>query len=251
MKRVSAAVSMMVLSSSLMVGPSAHAVTPDDGSIVGGFWSTANTIKMYFDWRSWGGWGAVGSTNVLITIGTGASHGAITRAAFTAICGSTAAGFLARWKPADGPTAAATMKAVAKAGAVVAASSACGWVSQFAFNKIDAEYVRAHRAIEDAKMHNVPNYNEIVDDKARATNAHLGIEESYKRAGLALTLAKDRLDAYVRLGCETPRDSTACANLSEQRRAAQAEAELKVAQFNLYGAELSAQLKELAFDVKS
>ncbi|PLT91322.1 hypothetical protein BMJ35_08615, partial [Sinorhizobium medicae] len=139
-----------LLSGSLLAG-SAHAVTPDNHQILSNFWTTANLIKETFDWRGWAGWGAVGATNVLITVATGASDGALTKVAFTSLCGSIAAGFVAAWKPADGPGAASHIKAIVKSGSVAAAASACGWATQAILKKTDSEMSAAHNAIDKAK----------------------------------------------------------------------------------------------------
>jgi len=140
-----------LLSGSLLVGTSAHAVTPDNHLIVGGFWTTANMIKEYFDWRGWAGWGAVGLTNIVVIVATGDSEGAFTRALFTNLCGSTAAGFVAAWQPATGPGAASHIKAIVKSGAVSAAASACSWATQAILNRINLEIPAAQKAIDNAQ----------------------------------------------------------------------------------------------------
>ncbi|MFM9900627.1 MAG: hypothetical protein ACKVOT_06400 [Polaromonas sp.] len=251
MKRVSAAVSMLVLSSSLMVGPSAHAVTPDNGQILGGIWTTASLIKEYFDWRSWAGWGAVGVTNIVITVGTGGSNGQFTRAVFTNLCGSTAAGFVAAWRPSTEPGAATHIKAIAKAGATTAAASACGWATQAILSRIDAEIPRAQNAIDNAQRTNKPNYDEIVDDKTKVNNALLGIEQKYKEVAQSLTAAAARATEYRNANCSSPTQNNNCASLDQRRRNSQSLADSALVSFNAYGTELSKQIKELAFDVKS
>lgn len=128
-KTTSATVSVIMLSCSLMVVPSAHAVTPDNGAAaipaIGG-----NSGREFFNMKAALGWGYVGATNTLITAVTGASKGQVTRAAVQSICGSGAAGVFANWKPAAGPTTLAAMKAIAKGGAVAATGSFCGWATQ-------------------------------------------------------------------------------------------------------------------------
>ncbi|TBZ68888.1 hypothetical protein [Rhizobium leguminosarum] len=239
-----------LLSGSLLAG-SAHAVTPDNGQILSGFWTTANLVKEYFDWRGWAGWGAIGLTNVVITVATGESNGAFTRALFTNLCGSTAAGFVAAWKPATRPGAATHIKAIVKAGTVTAAASACGWATQAILSKIDSEIPAAQRAIDNAQRNNVPNYKEIVDDKTKVNNAFLGIEKNYRDTALALNKAADLMSQYRRNGCTPRTQSTLCADLYRRWANAQAEAEQKLLAFNDDGKTMSANVKELGHDVKS
>lgn len=239
-----------LLSGSLLAG-SAHAVTPDNHQILSNFWTTANLIKETFDWRGWAGWGAVGATNVLITLGTGESKGALTKAVFTNLCGSIAAGFVAAWKPADGPGAASHIKAIVKAGSVAAASSACGWATQAILKKIDSEMSAAHNAIDKAKRTDKPNYDEIVDDKTKVNNAFLAMEKNYRDIALALNKAADLGREYRKNGCTTRTQSTRCDDLQRRRANAQADAEKKLVTFNDDGRDMSAYAKELAADVKS
>lgn len=239
-----------LLSGSLLAG-SAHAVTPDNGQILSGFWTTANLVKEYFDWRGWAGWSAIGLTNVVITVGTGESNGAFTRALFTHLCGSTAAGFVGAWKPVTGPGAATHIKAIVKAGIVTAAASACGWATQAILSKIDSEIPAAQRAIDNAQRNNVPNYNEIVDDKTKVNNAFLGIEKNYRDTALALNKAEDLMSQYRRNGCKAATQSTLCTDLNRRRAIAQAEAEQELLAFNNDGKTMSANVKELGHDVKS
>ncbi|MDW9372241.1 hypothetical protein GOB07_31720 [Sinorhizobium meliloti] len=239
-----------LLSGSLLAG-SAHAVTPDDHSILSAFWTPANLIKEYFDWRGWAGWGAVGATNMLITAGTGESDGAFTKVVFTNLCGATAAGFVAAWKPADGPGAASHIKAIVKAGSVAAASSACGWATEAILKKIDSEMSAAHNAIDKAKRTDKPNYDEIVDDKTKVNNAFLAMEKNYRDIALALNKAADLGREYRKNGCTTRTQSTRCDDLQRRRANAQADAEKKLVTFNDDGRDMSAYAKELAADVKS
>lgn len=239
-----------LLSGSLLAGP-AHAVTPDNHQILSGFWTTANLIKETFDWRGWAGWGSVGATNVLITLGTGESKGALTKAVFTNLCGSIAAGFVAAWKPADGPGAASHIKAIVKAGSVAAAASACGWATEAILKKTDSEMSAAHNAIDKAKRTDKPNYDEIVDDKTKVNNAFLAMEKNYRDIALALNKAADLGREYRKNGCTTRTQSTRCDDLQRRRANAQADAEKKLVTFNDDGRDMSAYAKELAADVKS
>ncbi|MDW9825259.1 hypothetical protein GOC19_30655 [Sinorhizobium meliloti] len=239
-----------LLSGSLLAG-SAHAVTPDDHSILSNFWTTANLIKETFDWRGWAGWGSVGATNMLITAATGESDGAFTKTVFTNLCGATAAGFVAAWKPADGPGAASHIKAIVKAGAVVGVSSACGWATQAILKRTDSEIRAAHKAIENAKKNNKPNYDEIVDDKTKVNNAFLAMEKNYRDTALALNNAAYWSSEWRRNGCSPRTQSTLCDDLERRRIKAQAEAEGKLLAFNDDGRTMSANVKELGNDVKS
>ncbi|MDX0179283.1 hypothetical protein GOC37_33485, partial [Sinorhizobium meliloti] len=215
------------------------------------FWTTANLIKETFDWRGWAGWGSVGATNVLITLGTGESKGALTKAVFTNLCGSIAAGFVAAWKPADGPGAASHIKAIVKAGSVAAAASACGWATEAILKKTDSEMSAAHNAIDKAKRTDKPNYDEIVDDKTKVNNAFLAMEKNYRDIALALNKAADLGREYRKNGCTTRTQSTRCDDLQRRRANAQADAEKKLVTFNDDGRDMSAYAKELAADVKS
>ncbi|MDX0510639.1 hypothetical protein GOL87_26685 [Sinorhizobium medicae] len=239
-----------LLSGSLLAG-SAHAVTPDNGQILSGFWTTANLVKEYFDWHGWAGWGAVGLTNIVITVATGESDGAFTKAVFTHLCGSTAAGFVAAWKPADGPGAASHIKAIVKTGSVAAAASACGWATQAILKKIDSEMSAAHKAIENAKRTDKPNYDEIVGDKTKVNNAFLAMEKNYRDIARALNNAAFWSSEWRRNGCSPRTQSTLCDDLERRRSKAQAEAEGKLLAFNDDGRTMSANVKELASDVKS
>lgn len=239
-----------LLSGSLLAG-SAHAVTPDDHSILSAFWTPANLIKEYFDWRGWAGWGSVGATNMLITAATGESDGAFTKVVFTNLCGATAAGFVAAWKPADGPGAASHIKAIVKSGSVAAAASACGWATQATLKKTDSEMSAAHNAIDKAKRTDKPNYDEIVDDKTKVNNAFLAMEKNYRDIARALNDAAYWLSEWRRNGCSTRTQSTLCDDLERRRIKAQAEAEGKLLAFNDDGRTMSANVKELGNDVKS
>lgn len=235
-----------LLSGSLLAG-SAHAVTPDNHQILSNFWTTANLIKETFDWRGWAGWGAVGATNVLITLGTGESKGALTKAVFTNLCGSIAAGFVAAWKPADGPGAASHIKAIVKAGSVAAASSACGWATEAILKKIDSEMSAAHKAIENDKKNNKPNYDEILGDKMKVNNAFTAMEKNYRDIALALNDAEYWKREWRRSGCSTRTQSTLCDDLEGRRARAQADAEKKLVAFNEDGKTMSARVKETGF----
>ncbi|WP_234840008.1 hypothetical protein [Sinorhizobium meliloti] len=239
-----------LLSGSLLAG-SAHAVTPDNGQILGGIWTTANLIKEVFDWRGWAGWSVIGVGNIAITVAKGESNGAFTKAVFVTLCGTTAAGFVAAWKPADGPGAASHIKAIVKAGAVVGVSSACGWATEAILERTDSEIRAAHKAIENAKKNNKPNYDEIVDDKTKVNNAFLGIEKNYRDIALALNNAAFWSSEWRRNGCSPRTQSTLCDDLERRRIKAQAEAEGKLVALNDDGRTMSANVKELASDVKS
>ncbi|MDX0937463.1 hypothetical protein GOE04_29140 [Sinorhizobium medicae] len=239
-----------LLSGSLLAGP-AHAVTPDNGQILSGFWTTANLIKEYFDWRGWAGWSAVGVTNIIITVATGESNGAFTKAVFTNLCGSTAAGFVAAWKPADGPGAASHIKAIVKAGAVAGAANACAWATDAILKKIDSEIPAAQNAIGKAQRTNKPNYDEIVGDKTKVNNAFLAMEKNYRDISRALNDAAYWSSEWRRNGCSNRTQSTFCDELWDSRARAQAAAGKKLVTFNDDGRDLSAYAKELAADVKS
>ena len=239
-----------LLSGSLLAGP-AHAVTPDNGQILSGIWTTANLIKEYFDWRGWAGWSAVGVVNIIITVATGESKGAFTKAVFTNLCGSTAAAVVATWKPADGPGAASHIKAIVKSGSVAAAASACGWATQAILKKTDSEMSAAHNAIDKAKRTDKPNYDEIVDDKTKVNNAFTAMEKNYRDIARALNDAAYWSSEWRRIGCSTRTQSTLCDELWDSRARAQAAAEKKLVTFNDDGRDMSAYAKELAADVKS
>lgn len=251
MKRVSAAVSMMVLSSSLMVGPSAHAVTPDNFQIVGGIWTTANMIKEYFEWRSWAGWTTIGLVDTVMTVGTGQSDGAFTKALFSNLCGGTAAGFVGAWKPSSPPGAATHIKAIVKGGTVVAASKACGWATQAYLSVIERNIPPAQNAIDSAQRNNKPNYDEIVDDKTKVNNSLVGLERKYQEVARAMTRAAARAVDYRNANCSSPTQSNICSSHDQRRRTATAAADAALVSFNNYGRDLSKNMKELGFDVKS
>nr|WP_315221730.1 hypothetical protein [uncultured Duganella sp.] len=147
-KKLSAATMAAVMAGAL-VAPSANAVTPDTRIGLSGIWTTANMLKEYIDWRASAGWGAVGATNLLITKLMGGSQGEMTKAAFTAICGTTAAGLVANWKPLSAPTTASHIKAIVKGGTTVGAASACGWASKFAFDTINKEIPKAQNFLNN------------------------------------------------------------------------------------------------------
>lgn len=148
-KRKFSATMMSVVMVGALVVPSANAVTPDTRIGLSGIWTTANMLKEYIDWRASAGWGAVGATNLLITKLMGESQGAMTKAAFTAICGTTAAGLVANWKPLSAPTTASHIKAIVKGGTTVGAASACGWASKFAFDTINKEIPKAQNFLNN------------------------------------------------------------------------------------------------------
>ncbi|MGO7345584.1 hypothetical protein ACC713_35560 [Rhizobium johnstonii] len=239
-----------LLSGSLLAEP-AHAVDPDNGEILSGFWTTANLIKEYFDWRGWAAWGSIGALNVIITSATGASDGAFTKAVFTSLCGATAAGFVAAWKPATGPGAATHIKAIVKAGSVTAVSSACGWATHAILSKIDSEIPAAQKAIDKAKKEDEKNYNEIVDDKTRVNNAFLGIEMNHRDAARAVTSAGKLLRQYQSNGCEPTTPSTLCTDLYRRWAQALAEAQKKVDTLNEDGRAMTVGVQDLDTDVKS
>jgi hypothetical protein len=168
----------VVIASSLITS-SARAVTPDNGFALSGIWTQAKLLKEYIDWRAALGWGTIGTTNVLIAKITGASGGAMTKQVFTDICGTSAAGLMANWKPASEPTAASHIKSVVKSASVVGAASACGWVSQFAFNKINGEIPKAQSFINNTATQTEKN---AISNTASETNSQLLAMEAALRS---------------------------------------------------------------------
>jgi hypothetical protein len=227
--------------------PSANAVTPDSLYPLSGYWSSARVMKEYFDWRAYVGWGTIGTTNLLITIGTGASQGQITKAAFQALCGSAAAGTLAVWKPASEPTAASHFKAIMKSGGVVAASSACGWASQFAFNAIDREIVKAQNAINHGV--NMNQHDEIAYDARHINDDLLAMESYYGQVARAMSnanAARNQVNQYCR-----NQTSESCKEARQTLNDSLSIAQAALDSFNRRGVQLHNDLREINHDIPS
>ena len=97
----------------------------------------------------------------------------------------------------------------------------------------------------------MPNYNEIVDDKTKVNNAFLGIEKNYRDTALALNKVANVMAQYRRNGCTASTQSALCTDLLLRANAAEAEAQQALLAFNNDGKTMSANVKELGFDVKS
>lgn len=226
----------------------ARAVTPDSGAAISNFWTAANMFKEYWDWRGWAGWGTVGAANVAITVATGDSDGQFTKAAFSALCGSGAAGFVAAWKPASGPTVASHAKAIVKAGSIAAVSSACGWAAPAIFRAIDSEIPKAQTAINNAGS---TKFAEIKGDAERWNNVLLTLESNFRSSARAFSAAKTYADAYKAANCTSPSQNAVCADLDSSRASQQAKGSMYLKNFNQAGSDLSAALKELSTDIAS
>lgn len=149
MKMVSASVSIILLSSSLMVTPSVHAVTPDNGAPAIAALGGAST-KEIFNMKAATGWGTVGASNVILTAVSGASNGQITKQSASSLCGVVAAGLLANWKPVSDATALGNMFGVIKGGSVIGVASLCGWFAQGTLNVINNYSPKADRFFNGA-----------------------------------------------------------------------------------------------------
>lgn len=149
LKRYATAAVLATATAAALAPSVSQAVTPDQRLSISGYWSFPRAFHEWFDWRSYAGWGTVGAVNAAAIALYGGSSGDVTTASFSALCGATASGVLATWKPASEPTAASHIKAIVKAGGVVAASSACSWISKTTFGKVNNEIPRAQNYINN------------------------------------------------------------------------------------------------------
>lgn len=248
-KKISATAMAAVIASSALVTPTAHAVIPDSRAIIGGIgaWSAANVIKEYLDWRAFGGWGAVGMTNTVITVMRGDSQGAITKAAFTELCGATAAGVLANWKPISSPTVASHAKAIVKAGSVAGVASGCGWVTQFIFEAVDRNTVAAQAAINGS----TPTQKQLINSDATNWNQHLtNMEKQARDVALTMDRAAAALRNYTNLGCRSQSQSVDCQFNWNTFQDYSAASVANVNALNAEGPRLTASLKKINTDIK-
>lgn len=249
MKKVQKTFLATLAAATLALGsaPPAGAMTPDSLYPLSGVWSSARVMSEYFDWRSFSGWGAIGLTNVLITAGTGQSQGQLTRAVFTEICGATAAGTLAVWKPRSDPTVASHLKAIMKAGGVVAAASACGWVSHFAFNTIDKEISNA----QDAMNHKMSS-GEVARAHSDANNINndLTAMQGYYREVTAGLSNADAARKRIAASCGNP-NSAGCLDARKTLKESLARAQDNLNRFNNKGQWLHDDLDTINHDIRS
>lgn len=147
LKHWTAAALMSATAAAALAPTASQAVTPDPRHSISGYWSFPRTFHEWFDWRSYAGWGTVGAVNVAAIAMYGGSWGDLTTAAFSSLCGGSAAGVLATWKPVSDPSAASHIKAMVKAGGVAAAAAGCGWVAKTTFSKMDSEIPKAQNYI--------------------------------------------------------------------------------------------------------
>ncbi|MFZ6846335.1 hypothetical protein [Undibacterium sp. RuTC16W] len=187
-KKIAATCMSALIASSLVV-PSAHAYDEPQFAL-SGIWTQAKLLKEYIDWRSSAGWGTMGAANILITKMSGGTDGQMTKAVFSAICGTAASGLMANWKPLSEPTAASHFKAIVKSASIVGASSTCGWVSQFAFNKINQEIPNAQKYLNQNASQR--EKSDVANDAADANSHLLEMEAAFK----ALSQTRASIDFY-------------------------------------------------------
>lgn len=229
-------------------------MTPDSLYPISGYWSSARTIKEIFDWRAFAGWGMVGTTNLIITVATGASQQQITKAAFQQLCGSAAAGLLGPWKPPSEPTAASHMEAlmnnakqITKSAGVITASSVCGWVSHFAFNAINRDIPK-----EWDKMNHVmtpAHHRQVADDAKDINDDLLAVEKYHHAAARAMTSYYVWRDQVTQL-CRSDETRDSCLSAIKQRDQSLREAQSAVGLMNTFGQALEDDLKVLHADMR-
>ncbi|MTV40812.1 hypothetical protein [Duganella radicis] len=246
-KSMTVAVSMAVACS--LVAPAADAVTPDRQFALSGIWTQAKLLKEYIDWRASTGWGAVGATNILITKLMGESEGAMTKAAFQEMCGTTAAGLLANWKPASEPTAASHIKAIVKSAGTAAASTACGWVSKIAFDKINSEIPKAqnfmnHTATQQEKSN-------VANTAAETNNQLLAMEAAMKSIANAYNDHKANQDDYNTNCGGSNANLPYCSDIRNNLRNSQKNFDLALASFNRHGTSLRNDMVTLNNQIRS
>lgn len=237
----------VIIANSLLVS-SAHAVNPDPQFALSGIWTQTKLLLEYFDWRSGLGWGTIGSSNVLVSKITGASDGAMTKAVYTAICGTTAAGLLAKWTPRAEPGWAYHMKSIVKSGSVVGAASVCGWSSQFAFQQMDQQSARAALTYELSG----PNITRRIDNDERAASSeHISLQtltRTLSRAeGEAISLRRESR----RLNCGANPPTQQCNSIRARLLVAVINYDNALAGVNNHGRALSADLHQLNIDLSS
>lgn len=222
------------------------------GPALSEYWTYPRLFKQYFDWRSSAGWGTIGATNVAITLAShGSNDGSFTKALFSDLCGTVAAGLVAKWKPASDPAAAANMKAIVKGGITAAASSACGWATELGISVMNKEIPRAQNAINSARNSNQPNYNEIVYDVANVNVYQNNMEKNYRDLGQANRKARISMDEYRRANCTSRTMNQNCQYRFDEYRRYTAVATQALADMNKNGEIMNRHLQELGRDVKS
>lgn len=226
----------------------ANAVSPDSLYPLSGVWSAPRVMKEYFDWRGYVGWGTVSTVDLIIQVGVGASQGQFTKAAFTGLCGSVAAGVLGTWKPVSEPTVASHLKAIMKAGGVKAVATACGWASYAVFNVIDAETKKA----QDAINHKVTaaRLQEISNDAKNINNDLLAMEGYYHQIANALNNA-NAWRGIVNQTCRSSETAYSCNSARQSLKQALATAQTALNNFNHRGVQLHADLTEINHDIPS
>lgn len=246
-KKFSATMMSAVMAGALVV-PSANAVTPDTHIGLSGIWTTAKLLKEYIDWRASTGWGAIGATNVLITKITGGSDGEMTKAVFTAMCGTTAAGLVANWKPASEPTTASHIKAIIKSATVVSAGSACGWASKFAFDKINGEIPKAQNFLNNTAT---PSQKSAVANAAAGANTQLLAMEAALRSLSNAKNDNDQNQAEFNRNCGGNNGSSYCNDIRTNLRNSQKNFDDALASFNRHGSSLRANMTALDANLRS
>ena len=234
-----------VIASSLMV-PSAHAVTPDQNFALSGIWTTAVLLSEYLDWRAALGWGSVGATNVLVTYLNGASAGQMTKASFSALCGTTAAALMVNWKPSSAPGFRSHMIAVARSATIVGAATACGWVSLRTFDIINEQAFKANVKYELA-----PGFRKNrVNSEERAINfEHSVLQTSMKSLEEANNWLKTVRIKYRQANCAANSGTQQCSSLRQDIVAAGNRLDASLNAVNEHGRSLSAGLQQIGAEL--
>jgi hypothetical protein len=222
--------------------PSAMAVDHDSGAWISNYWNTGKVLKEWLDWRAALGWGLIGSSNAIITATQGASKGDVTRAVVSTMCGTTAAGVLATWKPLSEPTTASHVKAIVKGASVVAASSACGWMTHYAFRIIDNGIGPAQRSINSLSPQDTSTLKSTMEDQNKVFLAWQNELEYYNSA---VAESQSALQRYHDMHCQTPHQDYQCNDAWDNYQTAEGRKRGLLQNMNDYGDRLHKNIQKV------
>lgn len=207
------------------------------------YWTTGRVLREWLDWRAATGWALVGAGNVLLTATwANASNAKITQTAVGALCGTSAAGVMATWKPVAEATAASHIKAIMKGGSVVAASTACQWMTALGFQVINHGIPIAQRGIDGMSLKNGSELQGTMMDVHTDYVVEASSLVDYKNAVAELKAAFDNVRASK---CGGSDNTPVCKKAWDKYDAAMLKETNALAQLNSYGRDLKVNMNRV------
>jgi hypothetical protein len=140
------------------------------------------------------------------------------------------------------PTTASHIKAIVKGASVVAASTACGWFTHYAFKIIDNGIPPAQRAVNSLSSQDFSTLKSTMDDQNKV---FLQWQNELEYYNSAVAESQSALQRYHDMRCQTPQQDYQCNEAWDNYQTAEGRKRGLLRNMNDYGDRLHKNIQKV------